>query len=338
MSSPEPSSMPFDAARPMALTGAGIDRAADRRRRDADWLATQRDHAGARVVLLGDAGVRAANGGIELVSLADVEAAMALGESDHANELVLLGVDGDGPIFALDEDEPREGHRARLIGAGGMRGEAPPEALDRIGLRVAAQTLTHQEGGLIAYAAAVLNWHRTHRFCSVCSAATLTGEGGMVRTCPTCGTHHHPRTDPVVIMLVTDGADRVLLGRQAVWPARRYSTLAGFVSPGESLEEAVAREVFEEVGVQVGLPSYVSSQPWPFPMSLMLGFHVPWTGGDIAGDDDELEDARWFSRDEVVDATGDDSWEEPRPGEGLLLPPRSAIARRLVEGWLDATA
>ncbi len=323
---------------PNALTGAAIDRAADRRRRDGAWLEAQRGHAGARVVMLGDAGVRGIEGAIHLVSMVEVEAAIAIGETDPANEFVLLGLDAEGPIFAFDEDVPRSNERARLIGAGGMRGEAPPEAEGRIGLRVAAFTLSQQEGGLLAYAASILNWHRTHRFCGVCGSSTTAGEGGMVRRCDACGTSHHPRTDPVVIMLVTDGADRVLLGRQSVWPARRYSTLAGFVSPGESLEEAVAREVLEEVGVVVGQPTYRSSQPWPFPMSLMLGFHVPWISGDIDGSDDELEDARWFSRDEVVEATGDDSWDEPREGEGLLLPPRSAIARRLIEQWLADTA
>jgi NAD+ diphosphatase len=319
-------------AEPNALTGAEIDRAADRRRRDAVWLDAQHASADARAVVLSDAGVRATGGAVELVPLAEVE---ALG---FVNEPVLLGIDATGPVFAVDEDPVRPGKRARLVGAGGMRGEAPPEAEGRIGLRTAAQTLSLQEGGLVSYAAAILNWHRTHRFCGVCGGATETGEAGMVRHCTVCGTHHHPRTDPVVIMLVTDdAADRVLLGRQSAWPPRRYSTLAGFVSPGESLEEAVAREVLEEVGVEVGLPVYRSSQPWPFPMSLMLGFHVPYVEGSIAGTDDELEDARWFSRDEVREAAlGDDSWDEPVDGDGLLLPPRSAIARRLIDEWAGA--
>jgi NAD+ diphosphatase len=138
----------------------------------------------------------------------------------------------------------------------------------------------------------------------------------------------------VVIMLVTDG-DRVLLGRQRVWPPRRYSALAGFVSLGESLEEAVAREVLEEAGVQVGRPEYRSSQPWPFPASLMLGFTVPYAGGELGGSDLELEDKRWFGRDEVAAAAKEDSWSEPEDGDApLLLPPRAAIARRLIEGWL----
>jgi NAD+ diphosphatase len=141
----------------------------------------------------------------------------------------------------------------------------------------------------------------------------------------------------VVIMLVTDGRERVLLGRQRVWPARRYSALAGFVGAGESLEEAVEREVFEEAGVRVGAPRYQSSQPWPFPVSLMLGFEVPWREGDIGGSDTELEDAGWFTREEVAAAAVDDSWEAAGDGgEGLLLPPRSAIARRLIEGWLHS--
>ena len=319
---------------PNALSGAEIDRVADRRRRDLDWLTAQREHGAARAVVLSDAGARAAGASLDLLPLGEA----LQGLDAAAPEPVLLGIDANGPLYAIDEDAPRDGKRARLIGAGGMRGEAPPQAEGRIGLRVAAQSLTQAEGGLLSYAAATLNWHRAHRFCGVCGGATASADGGMVRNCTVCGTHHHPRTDPVVIMLVTDDArGRVLLGRQAVWPERRYSTLAGFVSPGESLEEAVAREVMEEVGVEVGQPVYRSSQPWPFPLSLMLGFHVPYERGEIGGTDDELEHAAWFSREEVQDATGDDSWEEPRPGTGLLLPPRSAIARRLIEGWLHAT-
>ena len=122
-----------------------------------------------------------------------------------------------------------------------------------------------------------------------------------MRRCASCGTDHHPRTDPVVIMLVTDG-DRVLLGRQPTWPAGRYSALAGFVEPGESLEEAVAREVREEAGVEVGPPEYVASQPWPFPSSLMLGFTVPWVSGEPRRIDEELEDVRWFDRADVAAA------------------------------------
>jgi NAD+ diphosphatase len=316
---------------PNALTGALIDRAADRRRRDPDWLRAQREHPDARALVLGDAGVRSTGGTIELVPLTE-----ALGGAAPGEEHVLLGLDANGPLFAIDEDPPAPGRRAPLVGAGGMRGEPAPDATGRLGVRSAAQVLPQAEGGLVAYAAALLNWHRALRFCGVCGGPTTPAEAGMTRVCGVCGTHHHPRTDPVVIMLVVDDEhDRVLLGRQRAWPARRYSALAGFVSPGESLEEAVAREVLEETGVLVGPAAYHSSQPWPFPFSLMLGFLVPYRSGAIGGTDDELEDARWFSRAEVREAAAlDDSWDEPPAGDGLLLPPRSAIARRLIEAWV----
>lgn len=316
---------------PNALTGAEIDRAADRRRRDPAWQRGQRADPRARAVVLGDAGVRASAGALELVPLDE-----AVADARRLDDLVLLGIDDAGPLYVVDEDPPVPGRRAPLVGAGGMRGEAPPEVEGRIGVRSAAQTLPQAEGGLLAYAAALLNWHRATRFCGACGGPTTPTEAGLARTCDACGTGHHPRTDPVVIMLVTDDArDRVLLGRQSAWPPRRYSALAGFVSPGESLEEAVAREVLEEAGVLVDPPVYHGSQPWPFPCSLMLGFHVPYRSGEIGGTDDELEDARWFSRDEVRAGAEVDSWDDPPPGEGLVLPPRSAIARRLVEAWLD---
>jgi NAD+ diphosphatase len=161
-------------------------------------------------------------------------------------------------------------------------------------------------------------------------------EGGLTRLCPNCGAEHHPRTDPVVIMLVTDG-DRLLLGRQAVWPTGRYSALAGFVEPGESLEEAVAREVREEASVIVGRVDYVASQPWPFPASLMLGFSATYASGEAEIHDQELQDVRWFERAEIAQAaSAEDSedWTAGDPGGPLRLPPRLAIARRLIEGWL----
>jgi NAD+ diphosphatase len=144
-------------------------------------------------------------------------------------------------------------------------------------------------------------------------------EAGHVRVSPECGAVHHPRTDPVVIMLVTDG-DRALLGRQPSWPPGRYSALAGFVEPGESLEEAVAREVLEETGVEIREPRYISSQPWPFPSSLMLGFRAEYASGEPSVHDGELDDVRWFTAEEL---------------DGIDLPPPLAIARRLIDGWRD---
>jgi NAD+ diphosphatase len=310
---------------PNAFTGALLDRADDARRRDATWLESQRAHPGARAIVAGTSGVRVDGHRLARVSL------------DGAPADLLLGLDAEGPLFAVDEDAPAEGVPP-LVGAGGPRGEAPAASADRIGLRQAAMVLSQEDGGLAAYTAALLNWHRRHRFCANCGQPTTVGEAGLVRNCPVCGAEHHPRTDPVVIMLVTDGDQRLLLGRQAAWPTGRYSALAGFVGPGESLEEAVAREVREETGVAVGRPRYVASQPWPFPASLMLGFSAPWLGGEPRIGDEELQDARWFDRAEIEKAAAEDDdagWGTPGDAGGpLKLPPRLAIARRLVEDWL----
>jgi NAD+ diphosphatase len=205
-------------------------------------------------------------------------------------------------------------------------GDAPGASGDPVGLRDAAARVSHADAGLLAYATAMVSWHRRHSFCANCGSPTAMAEAGHLRVCPDCGAQHHPRTDPVVIMLVHDG-DRVLLGRNARWPERRYSALAGFVEPGESLEEAVAREVCEEAGVGVGEPLYRSSQPWPFPASLMLGFHVPYVSGEAYVRDAELEDVRWFTRAELTAAAAGQS--------EFHLPPREAIARRLIDEWLE---
>jgi NAD+ diphosphatase len=313
---------------PNAFTGALLDRAADGRRRDEAWLAAQNEDPRARVLLAGTAGVAMSDGRLSYVPLTtaapDLEAP------------ILLGVDGGGPLFAIDEGPPvAEATPPPLIGWAGRLGNVEAAAEGRVALREAVAALPQAEGGIVAYAAGMLNWHRRNRFCSVCGTATNPREGGEIRHCDRCGTDHHPRLDPVVIMLVVDG-DRVLLGRQHTWPPKRYSALAGFVLPGESLEEAVAREVREEAGVDVGQPRYVASQPWPFPSSLMLGFTVPWMSGEPGGTDKELEDLGWFTREEIVSATAyEDSWDSaPAADVELLLPPRLAIARRLIEHWL----
>jgi NAD+ diphosphatase len=295
---------------PITFTGERLDRAAERRG-DPEWVAAQAASPAARAVLAGDAGIHV-TGDVRL-------ALLPLGPLD-AGEPLLLGLDGSGPVFAVD---------AGGNGLVGAHGEGPPDpgtGTRPMGLRAAAAALPPADAGLAAHAAALVNWHRRHRHCSVCGAPTAVGDGGIVRRCPRCRTEHHPRTDPVVIMLVTDG-DRVLLGRQPSWPPGRFSALAGFVEPGESLEEAVAREVREEAGVEVGDPVYVSSQPWPFPTSLMLGFMAEWRSGEPHRADEELEDVRWFSRAEVASAAAD--------GDGAIgLPPPFAIARRLIERWL----
>ena len=307
------------------FTGERLDRAADRRT-DPEWVAAQAESPDARAVLAGDAGIHVSGDRLALVPLAALD----------AREPLLLGLDAAGPVFAVDANGDSAApvsaadQRWTARGAIAAQGEGaldPATGTRPLGLRAAAAVLPQADAGLAAHAAALLNWHRRHRHCSVCGARTAIAEGGIVRRCPSCGNDHHPRTDPVVIMLVTDG-DRVLLGRQPTWPEGRYSALAGFVEPGESLEEAVAREVYEEAGVEVGQPAYVASQPWPFPSSLMLGFTAPWVSGEPRRIDEELQDVRWFDRADVVAATEDR--EAP-----LGLPPRFAIARRLLEVWVQ---
>ena len=192
------------------------------------------------------------------------------------------------------------------------------------GLREVGAELPDLDAGLLVQAVGILEWHDRHRFSPLTGNATTVERAGWVQRDPETGTQFFPRTDPAVIMLVHDGADRVLLGRQAVWPPGRFSILAGFVEPGESAEAAVAREVAEEVGVAVTDIRYVGSQPWPFPQSLMLGFVARVDGSDdLVLDPTEIEEARWFTRDEL------------RRGEGpAALPPPVSIARHILDRWL----
>ncbi len=199
------------------------------------------------------------------------------------------------------------------------------------------------EAGLLVTAIALEQWHQRHPCCPRCGGDTVETNAGWTRTCTVDGSEHFPRTDPAVIMLVHDGADRALLGRGNQWPPGRFSTLAGFVEPGESLEAAVAREVLEEVGVEVQDVRYVASQPWPFPASLMLGFTARLAGpADIRLDTSEMAEAGWFSRDEVRRAA--DWTDEELPPDAVsrlrAIPPHLSISRYLIDGWLtgDVTA
>ncbi len=285
------------------FAGGGIDRVAPCRTDEA-WLARALADPASRAVIATADGVLVDGAAPVLVPMSEVAG---------AGETVLLGVDASGPLFAVDPGPERAA--ARRPGA------------EVRGLRDVAAMAATADAGLLAHAVGLLNWHRRHRFCANCGAPTAPGEAGHVRVCPRCEAIHHPRTDPVVITLVHDG-DRVLLGRQPTWPPGRYSALAGFVEPGESLEEAVAREIGEEAGVTVRDVRYRSSQPWPFPASLMLGFEAAYASGEPYTHDRELEDVRWFSRAELERAVA---------GEGEpMLPPPLAIARRLIEGWLQA--
>ncbi|QQR40154.1 NAD(+) diphosphatase [Devosia rhizoryzae] len=188
-------------------------------------------------------------------------------------------------------------------------------------------SLTPLEGECVATARALLSWHGSHRFCANCGNPSVAADSGWVRKCAACGTHHFPRTDPVVIMAITSG-NRLLLGRGASWPEGMYSLLAGFVEPGEDIETAVRREVFEESGIKVGSVTYVASQPWPFPMSLMFGCLGEAMSEEITLDLKELADARWVDREEVrtILAGTHPTIAKPRSG---------AIAGALIEGWAD---
>jgi NAD+ diphosphatase len=191
-----------------------------------------------------------------------------------------------------------------------------------------ASRLSPEDAAIAAQARHLVDWHSRHRFCPGCGHSTFSKDGGWSRLCGSCGSEHFPRTDPVVIMLVRDG-ERCLLGRQPNWPKPFHSALAGFVEPGETLEEAVRREVKEEAGLDVGAVHYHSSQPWPFPASLMLGCFADATTNEIVVDRSELEEAGWFERDEVRAALR-------RPSDRLAVPPRMAIAHQLLRAWIDS--
>jgi NAD+ diphosphatase len=193
------------------------------------------------------------------------------------------------------------------------------------GLREIGADLGDLDAGLLAQAIGILEWHERNRFSPLSGAATTIEKAGWVQRDPQTGAELFPRTDPAVIMLIHDGGDRCVLGRQAVWPPGRFSILAGFVEPGESAEAAVAREVGEEVGLQVTDIRYVASQPWPFPQSLMLGFTARVDGDPtLRIDEDEIEEARWFTRDELRSGAG------PR-----ALPPPVSIARHIIDRWIE---
>ena len=201
-----------------------------------------------------------------------------------------------------------------------------------VDLRQVGPLLFAREGSILAYARGMTYWHRRHRYCGVCGSPTRISRGGHVRTCTNdaCKTEHFPRTDPAVIMLVHHG-DKCLLGRGKHFPRGMHSTLAGFVEPGESFEDAVAREVYEEVKVRVDNVIYRSSQPWPFPASVMIGFHAEAESMEFSVNETELESARWLSREELRP--------ENMPKDGsFFMPRRDSIARRLIEEWLGHEA
>ena len=220
---------------------------------------------------------------------------------------LFLGIQDGQPRFSAME-QPHANARA---------------AFDTIG------ALAEDEAPLFAAALSLAWWHSRHLFCANCGASTEIERGGWSRRCPECSAQHFPRVDPVVIMLA-EHEGRLLLGRQPQYPPGRYSALAGFLEPGESIEAAVARELHEEAGIKVADVIYVASQPWPFPSSLMIGCHARALGDELTIDRTELDDARWFTREEIAAALKGD------PDAAFQPPPRFAIARTLLEHWLAA--
>ncbi|SFF74774.1 NAD+ diphosphatase [Novosphingobium sp. CF614] len=241
----------------------------------------------------------------------------SLADAALDSELVFLGLDGDRGCFAEV--------RASYPLAGPQAGPGSWSALSAL-----------EAGELASYGGArsLVAWHSRHRFCAVCGSPTGLAKGGWQRTCSsgTCGAEHFPRVDPVTIMLV-EHEGRILLGRQPRFPEGRFSALAGFLEPGETIEEAVAREVFEEAGVRVRDVTYVASQPWPFPSSLMIGCHAFADDPAITIDKTELDDARWFSREDIVDAL--EAVARGEMGRAFGAPPKTAIAHILLRWWVE---
>jgi NAD+ diphosphatase len=306
------------ASRPNAYTGSPLDRASGRRE-DADFVA--------QALVDPDtlfAPVWRSRSLLKGVAEGRPEAVLVTGAAAGRLRMAggpwaFLGLWHDRPVFAVDVSAAEDPIPL-------LPDETTGGPLGFTDLRQVAGLLPPGEASILAHARGLMHWRTRHRFCGACGAACEPRSAGNAAACTACGTQHFPRTDPAVIMLVVrDG--RCLLGHSHRFPNTvMYSTLAGFVEPGESLEEAVRREVREETAVEVGRVLYHSSQPWPFPSSIMLGFHAEGLSEEIRVDKEELKDARWFTRDQL---------REPE-AHGFALPRVDSIARRLIEDWMDA--
>jgi len=300
----------------LTFSGMSLDRAVTERVNPV-WVAGHLEDPASRAVVASADGVLVT--GESSVSLLRVPVATHANRPAEEAWPIMLGLEDGVAVFAVDFDlQPPDARRLLR-----ERGRIAT-------LREAGRVLAPPEAGLAAYLVALLNWHRRHRFCPACGAALQVTDAGFSCTCRACGAQHFPRTDPAVIVLVEhDG--RALLGRQAGWPPGQYSVLAGFVGPGESLEEAVIREVREESGIAAHDPRFVGSQPWPFPLSVMLGFEARSAGGVPVPRDGELEDVRWFTREQVGEGLAGRS-------SDLVLPPGISISHFLVERWFRRAA
>jgi NAD+ diphosphatase len=307
-------------AETVTFGGSDLDRAAHLRH-DADQMATLR-RAGKILLLWRGKPLLA-----EAATLGWVDADHPVVQGRTAS--VFLGLDAGVARFAQDiSDWQPEGDIAAPAFLDSTRQSHPdlPAGHGFEDLRSVMALLTPREAELAATAKAILQWHASHGFCATCGAASEVSNAGWQRNCPACKAAHFPRTDPVVIMLVTRG-NSLLLGRNAVWPEGMYSLLAGFVEPGETIEAAVRREVFEETGIRTGDVRYLASQPWPFPASLMIGCATEATSDAITIDPDELEEALWISREDMLSVF---AGQHPRIKAGR----KGAIASFLIGKWL----
>lgn len=295
------------------FTGNPLDRAADRRL-DPAWVAEQRAHPDALALALwkGEVLVEPAEDGERLAYLK-----LDMAEDATGAEALFLGLWKNAPVFAAEFTGPADPLMGPLAGMGRFQE-----------MRGAGMILPAPESAMAAVAKSLFDWHEFHGFCAKCGARSRVTDGGWKRICDACLTEHFPRVNPVTIMLpVFEG--RCLLGRQAAWPKGRMSALAGFLEPGESIEEACAREMKEEAGLNAVRVAYHSSQPWPFPSSLMIGLIAEVDSDDAAPDQTELESVRWLTRDELRQVLASDAgW------DGVLPPPKLAIARTLMEAWV----
>jgi NAD+ diphosphatase len=302
------------ASRPNVYSSSPLDRVGYRRE-DNGWIAAQLEHPDALFVP-----VWRSRNLITGMDEGQPEAVYISGEAARVLRMAggpwaLLGMLDERAVFAID-----------ISGAENPVPLLPPQLGQFVDLRSVGWGVPKPEAAVLAHARGLMHWRTRHRFCGVCGAACEPRSAGHMMRCTACNAEHFPRTDPAVIMLIMRG-DRALLGHSQRFPrANMYSTLAGFVEPGETLEEAVRREVLEESGIVVGQVWYHSSQPWPFPGNIMLGFYGEGLNDEIVADDDELIDVRWFSRDEIRN----------HEARGFLLPRVDSIARRLIEDWLVA--
>ena len=297
------------------FAGNPLDRASYRRSDEA-WIAEQLANPQSLAIALWNGKPlieTAKEGGVQIAYLA---ADMARVLSAGPERLLFMGLWKETPIFALDVEgdvDPADG---------------PLEGLGRFeDLRAIAVTLPGADAAMIATATSMFEWRRKHRHCANCGATTDVIEGGWKRVCPACTTQHFPRTDPVVIMLATKG-ERCLLGRQAAWPKGMYSALAGFLEPGESIEEACARELWEEAKLRTVRVRYHSTQPWPYPSSLMIGLIAEVENDDAVPDMIELDEVRWFTRQEAR------AWLRGEIADARV-PGAMAIAHSIIKAWAD---